>query len=306
MLLSEALLNPPKLVGPDYSIYLYRDGIYKVVKFKAPRQLIRPLRADKPKHDDPEFKPDSSVSRAKRVVLELALCNDWKYFATFTLDRTKYDRFDLEVWKSDFTQWLRDQRKRLKKNGQDLDIKFLLVPEMHSDGAWHMHGLFSDLAPELVSFSVERNMGMNVPDNLVNNGFYDWPAYRKKFGFCSFGLLKNQVAAAFYVTKYISKDMVKLVGKHSYIPSRGLNRASKHGEIYGDCFYLDRFLVNDYQFVKTGMTKVSDNLDFTFGMEFMDRPDLMDFFSYDHIDDSVSADLADAWEQMDVGMGFFL
>ncbi len=305
MLLSDAVQNPPKLVGADYNLYFYRDGIYKVVKFKSPRQLVKPLRPDKPKSEPSEFKPDSSVSRAKRTVLELALCNNWSYFATFTLDAAKYDRYNLEEWKSDFTQWIRDQRKRLKKSGHDFDLDFLLVPEMHADGAWHMHGLFSDLAPELVSFAEERKRGLLVPDNLVNNGFLDWPAYRKKFGYCSFGYLKNQVAAAFYVTKYISKDLIKMVGKHSYIPSRGLNRAVKHGEIYGDCFYLDRFLVNDYQFVKTGMTKVSDNLDFTFGQEFMERPEMMELFSYEHIDDSVASDLMQDWEQMNIGMGYF-
>lgn len=305
MHLQDYLQCPPKLVGPDYTIYHYRDGMYKVVKFKSPRQLVKPLQPVKPKTESSEFKPDSSVSRAKRTVLELALCNDWKYFATFTLDKAKYDRYNLEVWKKDFLQWLRDQRKRSKKLGQDLDIDFLLVPEMHSDGAWHMHGLFSDLAPELVSFADERKQGMIVPDNLVNNGYYDWPRYRKKFGYCSFGHLKNQVAAAFYVTKYISKDMVKMLGAHSYIPSRGLNRSSKHGEIYGECEYLNRFLVNDYQFVKTGMTKVSDNLDFTFGMDYMERPEMMELFSYDHIDDSLAADLMQDWEQMQIAMGEF-
>lgn len=173
---------------------------------------------------------------------------------------------------------------------------------MHSDGAWHMHGLFSDLAPFLVSFAEERKQGMLVPDNLVNNGYFDWPSYRSKFGYCSFGLLRNQVAAAFYVTKYISKDMSKLLGAHSYIPSRGLERPSKHGEIYGACFPLDRFLVNDYQFVKTGMTKVSDDLDFTFGLDYMVQPEFMDLFSFDSIDSDVSASLAFQWEQMCIGM----
>lgn len=99
MQLSDALKNPPKLLGPDYTIYHYRSGIYKVVKFKSPRQLVKPLHTQNKKAEPSEFKPDTSLSRARRNVLALALCNDWKYFATFTLDKTKYDRYNLEVWK---------------------------------------------------------------------------------------------------------------------------------------------------------------------------------------------------------------
>lgn len=290
-LLSKYLENPLALVGPDYRILHYTGGIYKVIKFKNPRLpgVLHPKK-EKPKSDEPTKKPDSSVSRARRNVLELALCNDWKYFCTFTLDKDKYDRFNLEVWKKDFTQWIRDQRKKSKKQNMDLDFKFLFVPELHNDGAWHMHGLLGDIHPLTVPFHCERQQGMNIPDKLVRGCYFDWPEYRNKFGFCSLGLIKNKVATAFYVTKYISKNMqgtCENLGIHSYIPSRGLNRASLHGSVYGGCDYLDSFLTNDYKFLKTGMTQVSDELDFTFGLEYMPQGiEPMEAFSYDYIPES--------------------
>lgn len=267
-LLSQYVACPPPLVQPDYNIYRYTDSLYKIVHIKNPRPLIRGPRRVKVRTDDePIKKSDCNLSRARRTILELALCNNWHYFATFTLDKMKYDRYDLASFKKDLTQFIRDQRKKSKKNGHDLAIPFLIVPECHKNGAWHCHALFGDISPLLVSFKDERRAGMDLPDYLVTNDFYDWPDYRKKFGFCSFGLIRNQVAASFYITKYISKDLITQGGLHTYIPSRGLNRASCQSQIYGKTDAFDKWLVNDYQFVKTGMTAVSDGLDWTFGFE---------------------------------------
>ena len=37
----------------------------------------------------------SSLSRTRRRVYELATCNDWDWFGTFTVDAASYDRSDL-------------------------------------------------------------------------------------------------------------------------------------------------------------------------------------------------------------------
>ena len=106
---------PVEPIRPDYNIYRYTDGIYKIVNFKStmPR-FAPPVRTEETKYDD---KLVQSLSRARRVVLELAMCNDWAYFCTFTLDKTKYQREDLPKFHKDFSQWVRDQRKKYKKLG---------------------------------------------------------------------------------------------------------------------------------------------------------------------------------------------
>ena len=70
------------------------------------------------------------------------------------------------------------------------------------------------------------------------------------------------------------------MGLHSYYPSRPLNRAVKHGEIYGYTSAFDKWLVNHYDFCDTGMTHVKDGCDWTFGMEYMDA-DLLESVSFD-------------------------
>ena len=224
-------LQPPaEPVRPDYNVYRFgHDGIYKVVNFKSTHlRLSPPVRSETVKNDN---KLIQSLSRARRTVLELALCNDWSYFCTFTLDKDKYKRDDLPKFYKDFTQFIRDSRKKYKKQGYNLPLHYLLVPEEHKDGAWHMHGMFSDLDPFVISFLDERNNGKNVPDKLVYGGFFNWPDYQKKFGFCSLGKIRNPVATGFYISKYISKqiDNCKLPpNAHAHYNSNGLNRASLH------------------------------------------------------------------------------
>lgn len=271
------IVAPPELVRPDYSIYDFRNGIFKIIRFKSTAPRLVPYSDRKKKGN--ECKLDASISRARRVVLELALCNPWDWFCTFTISKDKYDRENLAKWRDSFTQWLRDQRKK------GIHIEYLFVPEQHKDGSWHAHGLIKgDM--ELVSFAELRKQGVKLPDKLVRGDFYNWPAYQKKFGFCSFGRIRSHVGTSFYVTKYLTKDMCGLVSKvglNLYYCSQGLSRATKHGDIYGYCKYLDDFLTNEYEFCETGMTHVKDGLGWDFAMEYMEFESLEDMCPHDTI-----------------------
>lgn len=257
---------PPDLVRADYSVYRYTDQIYKIIRFKA-TALPLGLR-DHSKFEKHDAKLPAALSRARKVVLELALCNTWEYFCTFTLSKDKHDRYDLQGWHKKFTQWLRDLRKK------GYNIQYLLVPERHpTSGAWHMHGFMSGVSDMLVTFQEERKMGLKVTNKLVNGGFWDWPEYREKFGFCSFGFIRDRVAVSFYVVKYLTKDLQAdsmAVGLHLYYASQGLNRSEKHAEIFGNCSYLNQFLENDYEFCETGMTQTKHKLGWEFALEYMD------------------------------------
>jgi len=284
------LQAPLDVVRPDIVLWDYTQGIYKIIKNKstAPRIFV-----NREKFNHYDFKLDQSLSRTRRVILEYGLCNEWKYFCTFTLAKDKYDRENLIAWHKDFSQWLRDQRKVHLKKGYDLPLRFVLVPELHEDGkSWHMHGLFSDISPFLVSFQDLRSQGYKVPDKLVNNGYYCWLDYWKKFGFCSFGKINNKVACGFYITKYITKDMQDAaigVGLHRYYASRPLNRAKQHGEIYGATSAFDKWLTNHYDFCDTGMTHVQDGCDWSFGFEYMDH-ELIEAISFDDPDAAPEVD----------------
>ncbi len=64
-----------------------------------------------------------------------ALSNKWDYFITLTTDKRKVDRFDDEEVKA---LW-RACRQKLQRFDQN--VKILLLPERHKNGALHFHGL---------------------------------------------------------------------------------------------------------------------------------------------------------------------
>lgn len=248
---SKPIVAPPELVGPDYNLYRYRDDFYKVVHFKSTAPRSAGFTREKDEGFRYEDKLPQALSRARRVCLELALCNEWKWFATFTIAKDNYDRKNLDGFYERFSEWLKYQKKK-----HQVKIPYLLVPEQHGDGSWHMHGFFnSDIDQFLVSFKDLYEAGENVPLKLVRKGYLNWPEYQKKFGFCSFGEIRNHDATAFYATKYISKSFMgdaQRVGLKLYYCSQGLNRATYFDSVYGPCVPLNACLQNHYEHCSTG------------------------------------------------------
>lgn len=242
---------PPELVGPDYNLYMYRSDFYKVVRFKSTLPRMPSLN----RSSDDGFKNidklPQAISRARRVCLELALCNEWKWFATFTIAKNNYDRKNLDGYYERFSEWLKYMKKK-----HHIKIPYLLVPEQHGDGSWHLHGFFTpDIDFFLKPFKELWEAGEDIPYKLVQNNYYNWPEYQKKFGFCSFGEIQNHDATAFYATKYISKSFLgdaRRVGLKLYYCSQGLNRAEYFDSIYGPCPQMDMHLQNHYEFCSTG------------------------------------------------------
>lgn len=160
---------------------------------------------------------------------------------------------------------MRDFRKKVRSTGKPCDIEYLIVPEQHADGAWHMHGLFRGIRDYLIPFSRLARDGWYLPSDLVDYAYYMWPDYFCKFGFNSLGVIQNPVAVGFYVAKYITKSLSDSVsgsagvglGSHLYYPSRGLNRPSKYGSVDHRSQYLDSWLTQYYDFCATGFVSGS-------------------------------------------------
>lgn len=110
-----------------------------------------------------DSKLDESVLRSKSKIFELAYCNPWNWFFTGTLNPKKYNRSDLELYHKHLTQWIRNYNKKY-----NLNIKFLLVPEKHSDGiSWHMHGFLYGLPIEhLYKFQIGDKMPTKIAEKV--------------------------------------------------------------------------------------------------------------------------------------------
>lgn len=165
-----------------------------------------------------------SLVRSRTKIFEISMCNDWELFATFTIDPKKYDRYNLPLFFKDFSNYI----SNLNRN-YNFNIKYLFIPEMHKDGAWHLHGLISGLPLDrLLLFKYNSKLPKYIRDKLLD-GFdvYDWPSYRGKFGFCDLEKIRNKESCCKYIVKYITKDLGRSVSQsHAkvYYCSQGLNR----------------------------------------------------------------------------------
>lgn len=161
----------------------------------------------------------NNLARARTKIFEYAICNNFEYFVTLTLNCDR-DRHDLSSYIKDLGQMIRNYRRLY-----DVSIQYLLIPEQHADGAWHMHGLLLGLP--------ESHLRKN------ENEYMEWPYYTDRFGFMSIDKIKNHLAVSKYITKYISKNMKNTEiekNKKLYYVSRGLKRPEKikEGTLYSE------------------------------------------------------------------------
>lgn len=286
-----ALSVAPVITRPDYTITEFIEGIYKVVRFN--RSWDSPfLGYDHEGDSSYECKLDPSLSRARRVVFEIALCNRWDWFCTVTLDQEKMDRYDLKKFQTALSQKIRDWRKVYRKRGHEEKVEFLLVPEQHQDGAWHMHGLLRGIPDDALSEFVPGKH----PQRLCGKGYLNWDDYSQHFGFCSLGRIKNPVACAYYIAKYITEDLNERkseLGSHLYYASQGLSRAIKVADVYGGHSALDKLLQYHFDFCSTGMTQADHGLDWTFPLEYADAVEPLDISNFDTCEDEMQAFFAD-------------
>lgn len=76
-----------------------------------------------------------SLSRTRRNIRELALSNNFEYFATLTINSKNCDRFSL----TECQNALRSKLKKLKRKNSN--FAYLFITEKHKDNAFHFHGL---------------------------------------------------------------------------------------------------------------------------------------------------------------------
>ena len=242
-----------------WNLYDYGD-ILKVVYIKnspsAPDlrkidPLFPEIRKPRPKFekhsqaDNVRF--SNSVSRSRSRVFELAMCNEFTHFCTFTQDEKLRDRFDLSEFRKDLAQLVRNINR-----GRDTKIKYLLIPEQHKNGAWHIHGLLMGLTDsDLREFTLKEKLPEKLRKRIAKGEkIYDWKRYRQAFGYFTCTEIGNQTACAKYITKYVSKDMQKNLletGQHLFFASQGLKgRESVLKNCADPCPVTEWDFENDY------------------------------------------------------------
>lgn len=151
-----------------------------------------------------------SMRRARAKLRRLALANDFDYFVTLTLDQTRIDRYDPKVIAKALRTWA-DNMVRRK------GLRYVLVPELHQDGALHFHGFFAGKGLEVIDSGTVKLPGVKKPRRpsseaeraewLANGGqvVYNLPQWT--LGFTSaLALYGEYPRAVAYCCKYIGKQ----------------------------------------------------------------------------------------------------
>lgn len=165
---------------------------------------------------------EMSQQRAKARVRDMALCNSFEYFLTWTIDPNLLNRYDPKAIYRKLRTFLGNAVRRK-------GFSYLIVPEYHKKKpgedkpAIHLHGLCS-----LGKVKIERAIGKRGRPLTDGEGrpifnMLDW-----KYGFSTCVPLDGAYErAANYVTKYITKgDSGKIFGKW-YLHSRDLIRGPR-------------------------------------------------------------------------------
>lgn len=154
---------------------------------RAARRGPEPAKREKGKKSDGD---DAlrSMRRARANLRRLALSNGFEYFVTLTLDPEKIDRFNGAAVVRALNTWCDNM---VRRHG----LRYILVPELHKDGAFHFHGFMAG------SGLIAEDSGIQWDGRPV----YNLPQW--KLGFTTAQRLYGEYSAAVgYCCKYIGKQ----------------------------------------------------------------------------------------------------
>lgn len=158
------------------------------------------------KEVDKDLEQRRAIWKIKTKIKDYVLCNDFNTFWTMTFEKDRYD-YDLAFEK--MSKWLRKMRDRHGK------FDYIVIPELHKDGAIHFHAVFGNFGGKLIDSGVKhRNVTVfNCPE---------W-----EYGFTTITRMRNKEKCASYVTKYFTKQMQETIvkkGQKKYWLSKGLEK----------------------------------------------------------------------------------
>ena len=153
----------------------------------------------------------ASFSRAKSKIREYALNKNFNAFCTFTFSPRDWDRKDFKACKNAITAYMY----------RDLQLSaWLLVPELHQDGAIHFHGLiYIDKKRCKYGYTKVSNKGVSFQH-------YYLPCVNEEFGrndiqFFNTDNKLDAIGAVTYIAKYLTKESFTFFGL-SYFCARDM------------------------------------------------------------------------------------
>ena len=121
------IFNKNQAYEPRTYLYQYNDENFRVVQLKSVKKLGYELLAEAKNKSTKDEVEHASLSRSRRMIRELALCNSFEYFATLTINSSSCDRFSL----TECQERLRNRLKALKRINKD--FAYIFITEKHKN-----------------------------------------------------------------------------------------------------------------------------------------------------------------------------
>jgi hypothetical protein len=166
-----------------------------------------------------------SYARTRQAIFTYARCANWEWFITLTFASDKVDRYDFDECSKKARVWLNNVRRLYAP-----DLQYVLVPELHKDGAIHFHGVLSRCGdiPFTDSGKTDRK----------GNQIYNMDKWR--FGWSTATKVKDINKVSKYIGKYVTKQLCDTVsGKQRYYVSQNLPLPKVETYFFGYDWDLD-------------------------------------------------------------------
>ena len=121
--------NKQDVYSTRFFVYTYNDNNIRIVKVKSCKNSGFEEVNPNDKFNIYDYNSDEvkrcSLSRTKRNIREISLCNDFNYFVTLTINSDMCDRYSLDIVQDKLKKIL----KKIKRNNKD--FRYLFITEKH-------------------------------------------------------------------------------------------------------------------------------------------------------------------------------
>ena len=222
-----------------FILYNYNNsGFYRLVELKNTTSLAKSQQKKQP-NTSTENIYYNNISRSKKAVKELALCNDFNYFVTITI-KNDFNRYNIDNAFLYLSKFCKKYKRKFSL------FSYVFIAEYHQDGAIHFHGLCF-LPPEATFFDLYHRTIRNQKDEKFYHCFSSYVF--DDFGRNTFQPITSKEKVSSYIMKYITKDCIRTSTHRLYTCSRGLKHADKtyyNNEKLKEIYNNKKYFENDY------------------------------------------------------------
>ena len=222
-----------------FILYNYNNsGFYRLVELKNTTSLSKSQQKKQPNTSTDNIYYNN-ISRSKKSVKELALCNDFNYFVTITI-KNDYNRYNIDNAFYFLSKFCKKYKRKFSS------FSYIFIAEYHKNGAIHFHGLCS-----VPLNAIDFDLYPRTIKNQKNNKFYHCLSsfIFDEFGRNVFQPITSKQKISSYILKYITKDCIRTSTHRMYTCSRGLKHADKtyyNNDKLNDIYNNKKFFENDF------------------------------------------------------------